>query len=728
MKDFPKLAPRTLCTGCGACLNACATGAISMRADAEGFSYPCVQTDACVRCGLCVTACPTLRPVYSNTDAPRCFAMMAEDGERMKSSTGAFVPAVARWVLERRGKVYGAVWNADWSVSLKGADSLESFEPMRGSKYVQASTELTCREALRDLKEGKWVLYTGTPCQIAGLYGFLGKQVFERLITIEVVCHGAPSWKVFRKYLDENFAVDKIANISFRDKAAFGWAVGMHVYFTDGQAFHEHADNNIYMKAFNPVLIMRPACAGCPFSRLPRQADFSAGDFWGVSQHDPALNDGRGTSFVLVNNDRHKGMLDALSKEFKLWKSVPVDAVTRVNKTVIHPFKAHSGRKHFFSSLDLKPFSALVKDSLSHHYDIGIVGLWYGINYGSVLTYYALYNLVRDIGFDPVMLPKPNSLWNDSFNALDTIAQKFIWKYCNVFLPFSSQSTYQTVNNLCSDFIVGSDVVWNYNICGRESGHFFFLDFVESGHKKISFASSFGSGLSGPEKHQKLARFYLNDFTAVSCREAASTEKLREICAGKDVAHVLDPVFVCDEKYYRIPIETSRMNRKGNFCFSYLLNRDMYQEKQLIMGLICKIHQLSNVICGNPHGLEKIRSAYGEDVRDVLSVEDWLACISNASFYFGDSYHGLCFALIFHKPFIIVYSSRMQNSSIERFKSLLSVVGLEERLVSDSASLQNYIDLIEKKIDWNAVDERLARMKAFSLQWLTSVLKGTGQA
>ena len=635
MKNFPKLAAKEICTGCGACINACNNKAILMQTDNEGFTYPKIQYDVCIKCSLCEKSCPVLHPTYTNTNSPVCFAMMATDEERFKSSTGAFIPAIAKWILDQQGKVFGAVWNSDWSVSIKGISCKEDFEPMRGSKYLQASTELTYRETLQNLKDNKWVLYTGTPCQIAGLYGFLGKRDFERLITIEVICHGVPSWKVFRKYLDENFAVDSIKNISFRDKSIFGWTAGFHVYFHDGKEFHEDVSKNSYLQAFNPILIQRPACAKCLFSRLPRQADLSAGDFWGVSQFNPKLNDGHGTSFVLINNNKHKDLLDILSKDFKLWKQIPIDAVIRINKTVIHPFKPHSGRKHFFSSLEIKKFSPLVKDALLHHYDIGIVGLWYGINYGSILTYYALYHVIKDIGYDPVMLPKPNSLWDESFNKLDSIAQKFIWKYCNVFLPFTSDSAYESVNNLCKDFVVGSDVVWNYNICGRESGHFFFLDFVDNGHKKISFASSFGSGLSGPEKYQKLAKFYLNDFTAISCREVNSTKKLREICPNKEIAHVLDPVFLCNKKYYINAIQKSKLNKKNNFCFSYLLNRDMYQEKQLIMGLICKIYKLSNVICGNPHALDKIRDTYGKDVRDEFSVEDWLASIYNASFYFG---------------------------------------------------------------------------------------------
>lgn len=721
MKRFPELASRALCTGCGACFNACPTESISMQADNEGFFYPHIQYDTCIKCGLCEKSCPTLHSIYTNTDAPKCFAMMAGNDERVKSSTGAFVPAIAQWVLKQHGNVYGAVWNKDFSVSIRRARNINEFEPMRGSKYLQAMTEFTYKETLQDLKQDKWVLYTGTPCQIAGLYSFIGKETFDKLITIEVICHGAPSWKVFKKYIDDTFPTKKIKSISFRDKTAFGWTPGVHIQFEDGQKFSEKADDNIYFKAFNPVLIMRPSCAKCPFSRIPRQADFSAGDFWGVSQYNSSYNDGLGTSFVLINNEKHNELIETLSKDFKLWKQVPVSAVSKINKTVIHPFAPHSGRKHFFSSFDLKPFSTLVQNSLSHHYDVGIVGLWYGINYGSVLTYYALYNLIKDIGFDPVMLPKPNSLWNDSFNSPESIAQNFIWRHCNVFLPYTSQAAYESVNNFCDDFIVGSDVVWNYDICGRESGHFFFLDFVDDGHKKISFASSFGSGLSGPIRHQKLAKFYLNDFTAISCREKSATKKLQEICKDKSITHVLDPVFVCNKKYYTDIVKKTNHNKQ--FCFSYLLNRDMYQEKQLVMGLICKIFNLSNVICGNPNALDRIRSAYGQDVRDVLSIEDWLTYMYNASFYFGDSYHGLCFSLIFHKPFITIYSNKIKNSSIERFKSLLSIVGLEDRLVSESCSLSKYINLIEKNIDWESVDYKLSKLKNSSLLWIRNVLK-----
>ena len=194
-----------LCTGCGACMNVCPINAITMQSDQEGFAYPNVQEEKCINCGLCERHCPILHPEYSNVDWPECYAMMAQDEERRTSSSGGFVPVVARWVLGKGGSVYGAAWDEDWNVHHIEIENEAELYKIKGSKYLQGSVERSYQLVKRKLEEGKWVLFTGLPCQLAGLYSVLGRgKKREKLITIDILCHGAPSYKVFRKYLEEN--------------------------------------------------------------------------------------------------------------------------------------------------------------------------------------------------------------------------------------------------------------------------------------------------------------------------------------------------------------------------------------------------------------------------------------------------------------------------------------------------------------------------------------------
>ena len=166
-----------LCTGCGACMNVCSLNAITMQTDREGFAYPNVQEEKCINCGLCERHCPVLHPEYSNVDRPECYAMMAQDEERRTSSSGGFVPVVARWVLRKGGSVYGAAWDEDWNVHhIEIANETELYK-IKGSKYLQGSVERSYQLVKRKLEEGKWVLFTGLPCQVAGLYSVLGGGV-----------------------------------------------------------------------------------------------------------------------------------------------------------------------------------------------------------------------------------------------------------------------------------------------------------------------------------------------------------------------------------------------------------------------------------------------------------------------------------------------------------------------------------------------------------------------
>lgn len=713
------------CTGCSACRDICPVGAIAMYVDQEGFAYPRVQEEKCTHCGLCEKSCPALHPVYANTAQPQCYAMMARDEERMTSSSGGFVSVLARWILRKGGVVYGAAWDENWNVRHIEVERESELYKIKGSKYLQGEVGEACLQAKERLKQGKWVLFTGLPCQIAGLYSVLGKTKTEKLITVDVVCHGAPSYKVFRKYLEENYDLETLERFDFRDKSVFGWTTSINCYFTDGKEIHTEARKDKFFGGFMPCMIMRPSCEQCVFSRMPRQGDFTAGDFWGVERTEPKWNDRMGTSAVLVNNRKAGKVLRALTSQAKLLEPVSVEDITYINKTVEHPFRSHAGRKHFFHSMDLKPFNDMVDHALAHRYDIGIVGLWYGINYGSILTYYALYHVVRRLGYDAVMLPKPNTLWNERFNDPNSLGQKFIWAHCNVFLPYSNQYAYCMANDNCRDFLVGSDVVWNYEICGRESGMFFYLDWVESGHKKIAYAASMGSGVNGPDRYERAAAYYLNRFDAISVREMEATKAAKAKCGRDDIVSVLDSVFLCPDQVYDDVIKNSNMKDSSAFAFAYILRPDYSEENMRLMELISEHYHMGVHICANPNEYGVMRRVYGERIMPVLSVEDWLWHMKNTDFYFGDSYHGLCFSLIFHKPFLIAYREKGAGERIasERFWSLLRIVGLEERLLADTPiDMRKAERLIREPIDWDAVDEKLDRQREFSRTWLKNAL------
>lgn len=709
------------CTGCGACYNVCPKDAIRMEPDKDGFLVPVVSEEQCVHCGLCEKTCPVLNPIYKNTQKPDCYAVRAQDEIRQVSSSGGIFTLLAEEILNQEGMVFGAAWQKDWSVHHIAVAKREDLAALRGSKYLQSNTGDTFSQAKKCLQEGRAVLYSGCPCQIAGLYAYLGNKVpQDKLFTIELICHGVPSAKVFQKYLSDDFNVDNIERIDFRDKSVYTWSMNCNIYFKDGTEFHRSAKEDPYLRAFSPCMSMRKSCPHCEFSVLPRQADLTLGDFWGISDFDKTLNDGKGTSVVLVNSARGKWLLQKILPETRSVR-VPLKYATRINVTIKRPLREHTSRKHFFSMLDNKPFDELVQDSLHQHYDIGIVGMQYGINYGSVLTYYGLYCMLQDMGYDPVFMPKHNLHWNENFNKPETIAQRFIQARCNVFPPLKTHEQFVEMNDHCTDFIVGSDCIWNYSVCGHDTDMHFFLDWVECGHRKIAYAPSFaGNKMLGPASWVERAKYYIKKFDSISMRESSGVEALQKEYGRPDAVQVLNPVFLCRRGAYD---EAADSVSCPEGVFAYVLRPFNTPEQVLkALDMVAEMQNRPVHICGNPVRMNVSKKRFGDRLMPQLSVEEWLSYIKNSSFVIGDSYHAMCFSIIYHKPFVVVYERTVEGSEIARFRSLMEFLGLEDRLLTSWNDLDGIAEIVNRSIDWKEVDRRLEEKRKFSADWLYNAL------
>ena len=299
-----KLADNINCTGCGACINICSQNAIALCSDEEGFLQPKIDRNKCVCCGRCESICPVMHPVYKNQKIDSCYAAWADEELRRKSSTAGVFALLAKETLQNGGIVYGAAWGRKWKVYHTGITNIDDIKLLQGSKYLQSNTVYTYRETKEALKSGKWVLYSGCPCQIAGLYAYLGDFSIENLTTVEVICHGVPSADNFHKYLNDMFPnkVEDITDIRFRDKEHFGWSSSVSIDFNGKNEYFKNDKEDPYMKGFLPCMTLRRSCENCKFSKIPRQADISLGDFWGIAKYDPSWDDRKGTELILLNN------------------------------------------------------------------------------------------------------------------------------------------------------------------------------------------------------------------------------------------------------------------------------------------------------------------------------------------------------------------------------------------------------------------------------------------
>ena len=242
----------------------------------------------------------------NNLKAPKCYAAMASDEIRLnKSSSGGIFTLIANEVLKNNGIVVGASFDEGETVNHIIVDNYKDLEKLKGSKYVQSNINDIYKKIKQYLDKNIKVLFTGTPCQIAGLKSYLSKE-YENLMTIDIVCHGVPSPMVFRKYLKEKFGNStQIVDINFRDKIN-GWSSSDLIITFQAHDFtvSEKDKENEYITAFLKNYILRKSCFNCPFQKLPRQGDITIGDFWKIQKYDENLDDKKGTSVVLVNNKK----------------------------------------------------------------------------------------------------------------------------------------------------------------------------------------------------------------------------------------------------------------------------------------------------------------------------------------------------------------------------------------------------------------------------------------
>ncbi len=271
---------KDLCTGCGTCYNACPCNAILMVADKEGFLYPIIDEVKCSNCGVCKEICPILATERNlNSPNPECFAFSACDELRAESASGGAFPAIAEVILNEGGYVCGAAFDENMTVRHTIINNKDDLQKLKNSKYVQSDVGQCYAEIKILLNSDKKVLFSGTPCQVAGLQSFLS-QNYENLFTIDLICHGTPSDKVFKKYLEEKtIDGEKVLNVNFRDKIN-GWSN----YLTTTTTTTVPALTDSYMKAFLANLSLRKSCGNCKFNSLPRSGDLTIGDFWGIEK------------------------------------------------------------------------------------------------------------------------------------------------------------------------------------------------------------------------------------------------------------------------------------------------------------------------------------------------------------------------------------------------------------------------------------------------------------
>lgn len=291
------------CTGCSICRLVCSKNAITLKENREGFTYPIIDMSICVNCGLCLAKCPIHnKSSILNKEIQRVYAAYnRSEQDRYESSSGGIFVLLARSVIAMGGCVYGAAYADDLSVFHCKVDTEDGLKRLMKSKYIQSDVGNTYAYCKKDLENGKTVLFTGTPCQIAGLKSYLGKE-YDGLLTQDFVCHGIPSskvWRDWKMYLEKHHS--EISSVDFRSKIS-GWFFFYISYkLCINKFIHISSREDPYFVGFNDSLYLRESCYDCKFKKDNHYSDITLGDFWAVKKMAPVMNDDKGVSILFLN-------------------------------------------------------------------------------------------------------------------------------------------------------------------------------------------------------------------------------------------------------------------------------------------------------------------------------------------------------------------------------------------------------------------------------------------
>lgn len=352
---------KTECCGCTACVNACPVSAISMVEDTEGFLYPEINEERCLNCNLCRKVCAWENPSYNNSSKPIALASILRDkSERKKSTSGGVFFAIAEWVINQGGIVYGATFDENLRLFHMGAQTIDEIQRFRGSKYIQSYLGDVFKDVKKQLDTGRWCFFTGTGCQVGGLLSYLRKD-YHNLITSDVVCHGVPNQKLFNQhiiYLEKKYN-DRVVSYQFRDNTK---GIGCEICTFENRkpVINPSYELSPYLYAFIHGYINRYSCYDCKFARVPRQGDISLADYWGVKNYVPEINNENGVSLVLINTNKGQKVWEEIKNKCVCYISNITDAAKH-NGSVVHPNSKPPIRDSIFGMINENGYSEIAK-------------------------------------------------------------------------------------------------------------------------------------------------------------------------------------------------------------------------------------------------------------------------------------------------------------------------------------------------------------------------------
>lgn len=685
----------SICAGCGACIYCCPSHAITMKADGEGFAMPCIDMAKCVKCGRCEETCVVLsQRQHSLGVSPQdVYAFQAGDEMRLQCSSGGVFPLLAKTLVSKGWYISGCILDEKLHPRHVVSCEVSMIARMSGAKYVQSDVIIAYSDILDLLKRGVSVLFVGTPCQVAAIK-LIARDYSNHLLTIDLLCHGVSSEMLFRRNIKEAYG-SEVDSYVFRDKSQ-GWSYDHLSRLTvRGLTKYVKCQDDAYFSAFLDAISLRKSCYDCSFATATRVGDLTLGDFWGVEGIDKRYSDRKGTSLVLVNTEKGRQAFDLIKSSSKRCSRALLDDARNSNQTLNGPTPCTYDRELFFSRIrNGDSVRQALECTKNQQYDFAIANFWWTNNYGAILTAYALQQVLLEMGYSSRLIAGLYGGAEHKYRG--SRSERFARKHLKITDFCIANDDFTRLNRQARAFITGSDQVWR----GLYSRPYHYLSFAAAGKKKIAVSASFGTETLdvGPYDKNKLGG-WLSRFTAISTREDSGVK----ICKSEfslEAQHILDPVFLLDkERYDALILDRRVFDGKG---VVYVLDNTP-DKKVLVAGIAkCLDKELVNLA-------------------DANDVEDWLAGVATADFLITDSFHGVCFAIIFQRPFVCLGNNDRGNA---RFNSLFRTLGVSIENVFAQTS-QQALEIL--KSNWQPmlqlIKTKLAQEQRRAREWLTIALQ-----
>lgn len=696
------------CSVCTACVSKCPKSAINIS---KKVYNEIKVNNKCVDCNICKNNCPGNKTKEKNNPVFKV-ARVKSSTNINKSTSGGLFGEIARYVLKHSGIVYGAVFSDDFhSVKHTRCTNSDDLNKILKSKYVRSNMNNNFLLAEKDLKKGKTVLFSGTPCQIAGLKCFLKKD-YSNLITVDIICHGTPSEKIWSKYLTslEIKFQSKAKYVDFRYFNEKEPAKIFLVEFKNGKKYNDVLYNTTYGKAFFTGLINYPSCGNCQFKAFKNYSDITLCDAWGYENPEYKHKN----SLVMLNTSNGKAIYNKIKAKLIEFDDFDTEKLLNSNYPILYPTNNHYNRNK------IEKLSNNINNQLSYWQQeknglkkdkdgVGIINFHYeNYNYGANLVAYSLSEAVKKVGYNPYIIDF------DPFKEFDPLERyrtieflNFRKKYLNMTPRFRNKDELNILTDYLDMYITGSDQVWRKQITGANI-ETYFLDFAK-GKNKISYAASFGTNdFEGNEEETEDCKVLLKSFYNISVREEEG-QKILSNRFDQESTLVLDPTLLLKKEEYEKLI-TETYDEKIDVAVYFVMDHENTILNDKNFARLFPKKKIVN-IKGNTETLGTTT------IFKYNSISKWLDGIRKCEYLVTDSYHGVIFGTIFHKKIICIGK---KSKALSRFKTLFN--NLKGNLESIIFSSLNSVKSTETAINYEEIDANIEKLRESSFAFLQNSL------